>query len=53
MKQDVKDHGLQERQAYVPVKVKVIKITPRKVICQSGDLDRMYRDDKDYGDGFY
>ncbi len=41
MKQDVKDHGLQERQAYVPVKVKVIKITPRKVICQSGDLDDM------------
>ena len=35
MKQDIKNNELQERQAYVPVSVKVIKVTAQRVLCQS------------------
>ena len=40
MKQDIKNNELQERQAYVPARVKVIEVTAQKVLCGSGnDLD--------------
>lgn len=35
----------QERQAYVPVSVKVIKVTLHGILCQSGGIDNMWRDD--------
>ena len=45
MSQDIKNKELQERQAYVPVSVKVIKVTLHGILCQSGGIDKMQRDD--------
>ena len=36
MTQDIKNKELQERQAYVPGSVKVIKVTLHGILCQSG-----------------
>lgn len=47
MSQDIKNKELQERQAYVPVSVKVIKVTLHGILCQSGGIYNMQRD----GDG--
>ena len=35
MKQEIKNHEPQERQAYVPASVKVIEVTAQKVLCGS------------------
>lgn len=45
MTQDIKNKELQERQAYVPGSVKVIKVTLQGILCQSGGIDNMQRDD--------
>ena len=35
---EVKNINDQARQAYEPVQVKVTKVTPQGILCQSGDL---------------
>ena len=37
MKQDIKNNELRERQAYVPVSVKVIETSVQRVICASNN----------------
>ena len=37
MKQEIKNHELQERQAYVPASVKVIEVTAQRVLCGSNE----------------
>ena len=37
MKEEIKKFNEQERQAYVPARVKVIEVTAQKVLCGSGN----------------
>lgn len=36
MKHEINNIGKRERQAYVPASVKVIEVSARRVLCQSG-----------------
>lgn len=45
MKENIKNKEPQERQAYVPASVKVIEVTAQKVLCQSGGINDMEKDD--------
>ena len=45
MKNEIKNKEPQERQGYVPASVKVINVTAQRVICQSGGINDMEKDD--------
>ena len=45
MKENIKNNELRERQAYVPASVEVIEVTAQKIICQSGGINDMEKDD--------
>ena len=45
MSQDIKNKELQERQAYVPVSVKVIEVAAQRVICQSDGTENSQEGD--------
>lgn len=39
MRKDTKNKTIPERQEYAPAKMKVIEVSPQRVICKSGDTE--------------